>query len=185
MGFMQKALAKITTKYGTVTNGRYEGYEIAFGSDPNKKVEVGAKPEQILFIDGTEEKGRLNIDSEIALIHVYEETAEAVRIGIVWSDKEVSIARITFKKPDLGVKKLLMTMGGGGKPRSEADQLRDKYGLVYNFFSYTLAKLSPDSLRWYADFGLRVEMMTEEFAEKLNAIADKYAPQEEDTEDEE
>lgn len=69
MGFFDNLLSKvgaaIATKYGTVISGKHEGCAIALGNPPNAKVSVANKMTQIIFVSGTEEKGRYFIDGEI------------------------------------------------------------------------------------------------------------------------
>lgn len=58
--------ANLTKKYGTVSSGRHEGCEIALGNPPGSGI-VSNSLTQIIFLDGTEEKGRYNIE-DLAMV---------------------------------------------------------------------------------------------------------------------
>ncbi len=58
--------ANLTKKYGIVNSGRHEGCEIALGNPPGSGI-VSNSLTQIIFLEGTEEKGRYNI-TDLAMV---------------------------------------------------------------------------------------------------------------------
>ena len=108
MGFFDNILTKvgavIATKYGTVMSGRHEGCAVALGNPPNEKVSVANKMTQIVFVSGTEEKGRYFIEGEIKSLEKlhYDKEGNKYRLTFVtgetcdmemYSDKLASICR--------------------------------------------------------------------------------------------
>ncbi len=90
--------ANLTKKYGTVSSGRHEGCEIALGNPPGSGI-VSNSLTQIIFLDGTEEKGRYNIE-DLAMVRQtgYEKGGELRNIiKIEYSDGDESEVLVKFE----------------------------------------------------------------------------------------
>ena len=88
MGFMEQAAAKMARKFGTVTEGKHEGCQVAMGNDPSKKVEATWSFSQIIFLQDTEEKGRYNLIGDIKLIAIVGVEEYGLQIKILFADGE-------------------------------------------------------------------------------------------------
>ena len=88
MGFMEQAAAKLARKFGTVSAGKHEGCQIALGNDPSKKVEATYSFSQIIFLQGTEEKGRYNLEGDVKLIHIAGVEELGLQIRMLFADDE-------------------------------------------------------------------------------------------------
>ena len=169
MGLMEQAAAKLAAKYGTVQEGKYKGFEIAFGNDPSKPVEAGKKFEQIIFLESTDEKGRHNMKEDIKLFVITAESAEGVTVIIKWNDDEESVALLPVKKEDSFVGGLLKSFIKK-QPTDEAGKNKEKYGRIADFFELTLTQCSPNTIKWYLDFIEKYQLKPQEYIDKLREI---------------
>lgn len=107
MGFMEKVGAKLATKYGTVYKGRHNGCQVALGNPPDKKVELSNSFSQIIFVDGTEEKGRYNILEDIGGMSLLSYDDKAFQLAIVFKDEEHCFFNLEIRQEDKPVAGLL------------------------------------------------------------------------------
>ncbi|MBR6514915.1 MAG: hypothetical protein IKT46_08805 [Clostridia bacterium] len=182
MGFLQKVAAKVATKYGTVSEGEYKGCEVALGNPPEKKIERANSFCQIIFVDGTEEKGRLFLsrDGNIRCINVCEISETGIELCIEYHDFKTSKFTIPVKKEDstgaMAAKMLL-----GMKPVIGGDSeyaIAMKYRKVFVFFLNTMDLFDSLSLRQlYALFDekkiLKDDKSRHDFAKLIEAV-EKY-----------
>ncbi len=106
----------ISTKYGTVTSGKYKGCSMGLGNDGNKKIEVNATCDQMLFIKGFKEVARVKV-STVKKYRIVSQTARATVITVVYDNGENST--ITLPAVD-----------ANGKPWNN-----DRVGLVLSMFA--------------------------------------------------
>lgn len=97
MGFMQKLGATIATKYGTVIEGKHAGCQVALGNDPKAKIETVDAFTQIIFLDGTDEKGRYDIEEYIEKLEVLGETEKGIKTDIFFTDGEHLVFELEWK----------------------------------------------------------------------------------------
>ena len=89
MGFMEQAAAKLARKYGTVSDGKHQGCQVALGNDPSKKVEATYSFSQIIFLQGTEEKGRYElIGDDIKAMAITGVENDGLQIKLLFADGE-------------------------------------------------------------------------------------------------
>jgi len=170
MGLMEQAAAKLAAKYGTVQEGKYKGFEIAFGNEPNKPVEVGKKFEQIIFLEDTEEKGRHTMKEDIAQFAMTAESAEGVTVIIKWKDGEESTALLPVKKEDSFFAGLVKSFFGKKQPTDEAGKNKETYGRIADFFELTLPQCNAPTIAWYLSFLEKYQLKSEEYIKKLREI---------------
>ncbi len=88
MGFMEQAAAKLARKYGTVSEGKHEGCQVAMGNDPSKKVEATYTFSQIIFLQDTEEMGRYNLVGDVKMIKLVDLEETGFQVKIFFADGE-------------------------------------------------------------------------------------------------
>lgn len=154
MGFLQKAVSAMVTKYGTVTDGKYAGHTLCLGHDPDKKASpqvVNALApkmfEQVIFMMDDEGKARHSIVDDIKLVSRIDEDDKTITLRVVWKTEEESTFRVFKEKgantEQSGLAKgigMLMKMGGttknSGSPESVA---KERYGDCVDFlYSFVL-----------------------------------------------
>lgn len=175
MGFMQKVVATIATKYGVVTEGKYEGAVIALGNDPNGKVEKATQFKQIIFIEGNEEKARFNIDEDIKILSITGETENGLSVVGLFSDDERFALEVKWKKDVPKAVKIASIMGSvftNGMYIEQSDE--EKYHNIKVFMYTVVGKLSPDSLQFLLDFYKQHNILDEANQEILNFCLDRY-----------
>lgn len=182
MGFLQKVAAKVATKYGTVSEGEYKGCEVALGNPPEKKIERANDFCQIIFVDGTEEKGRLFLsrDFEIRCMNVLSVNDEGVQVQIEYKDLKTTRFTIPVRKEDnTGVMAAKMLLGVKPVIGGDSDYaIAMKYRRVFVFFLSTMALFDSLSLRQFYDLFeekniLKDDKAREDF-EKLIEAVEKY-----------
>lgn len=159
MGFMEKVGATIATKYGTVIEGKHEGTIVALGNDPSKKVEATYTFKQIIFLDGTDEKGRYDISENFKAIKILEETDKGLKVLALFNDGEHFTLELEWKKEDNFAVGLLKTFLGAKKAdATEQEKAESKYRPIKVFIDSFFSKLSPDSaeflLKFYQKHGI-------------------------------
>ena len=170
IGFMEKVGAKIATKYGTVTEGVYKGTQVALGNDPNKKVEFADRFEQIIFVDGTEEKGRHNINDEIVGVLINSQSVNGLDVAVMFRDEQKFMFVLEWKKEDGFGKDLLKQFLGAKKTnQTEKEKNEDKYHHIKTFVLSVFTKLTPDSVDFLEDFYQRHDIM-DEISEKMFSL---------------
>ena len=154
MGFLQKAVSAMVTKYGTVTDGKYAGHTLCLGHDPDKKASpqvVNALApkmfEQVIFMMDDEGKARHSIVDDVKLVSRIDEDDKTITLRVVWKTEEESTFRVFKEKgantEQSGLAKgigMLMKMGGttknSGSPESVA---KERYGDCVDFlYSFVL-----------------------------------------------
>ncbi len=154
MGFLQKAVSAMVTKYGTVTDGKYAGHTLCLGHDPDKKASpqvVNALApkmfEQVIFMMDDEGKARHSIVDDVKLVSRIDEDDQTITLRVVWQTEEESTFRVFKEKgantEQSGLAKgigMLMKMGGttknSGSPESVA---KERYGDCVDFlYSFVL-----------------------------------------------
>lgn len=100
MGFMEKVGAKLATKYGTVYKGRHAGCQVALGNPPDKKVEFSNSFSQIIFVEGTEEKGRYDIVQDVGGISLLSYDERAFQLAIVFKDEDHCCFNLEIRQED-------------------------------------------------------------------------------------
>lgn len=144
MGIMENIGATIATKYGTVTEGKHAGTVVALGNDPLTKAGFTHTFSQIIFLDGTVEKGRYNINESFTGVKIIEETAKGYKILGVFKDDEHFILELELKKDDTMAVGLIKTFLGTKKDKPE-DKAENKYRPLKVFTLSFIDKLSPDT----------------------------------------
>ena len=153
MGFMEKVGATIATKYGTVIEGKHEGTVVALGNDPSQKVQLSNEFKQIIFLDGTEEKGRYDIGESFKGIKILEETDKGLKVLALFEDDEHFTLELEWKKEDNLATGLLKTFLGVKKAdATEKEKAEAKYRPIKTFMSSFFTKLSPDSAEFLLNF---------------------------------
>ncbi len=89
--FLKKLGAKLATRYGVVSSGKYEGAGFAMGNPPKAKVTTANSFSQIIFIKNDEEAARFNIGKDIIDVE-YSETITFPQTG-----KDGFRCKLTFK----------------------------------------------------------------------------------------
>lgn len=112
MAGMEGMMAKLATKYGTAVDGKHKGSEINLGTDPNKKVEVGARPTHAVFIEGQEVKGRYRMGTDIVGLTYVSGNDDKVVVELKFADGETTTVELTPPKPQGLVEKILKMMSG-------------------------------------------------------------------------
>ena len=149
MGFMEQAAAKLARKFGTVSEGKHKGCQIALGNDPSKKVEMTAGFEQIIFVDGTEEKGRYNITGDLVTMGIFGHTEDGLDIKLAFKDGEqCQFVLLTEKGKHEGfVATLLKTFLGQKKSNAtEEEKKQENFKNIKIFMQNMMQLLSPTFL---------------------------------------
>ena len=144
MGFMEQAAASLATKYGTVSEGKYEGCKIAMGNPPDKKVEAAYSFSQIIFVDGKEEAGRHDIST--LRISVLGKNEDGIQLVIFFSETERSIFTLELKKKgdESFIASLLKAFIGPKRtPEQEHEAI---YHNMVIFFRQTFAVMIGDAV---------------------------------------
>ena len=150
MGFLEKVSKKLVTKYGKVTEGEYSGCEVAFGGDSSKKIAIGnSAMEQIIFMSGEEEKGRLRIKDDIAELKYIGDTADVLKVELIFTNQKSSLIDVYITRNNDsagGVAKAFSVLNKANKFIDEAsnksqfdnDEARKKYHYVFNFLNFLI-----------------------------------------------
>lgn len=176
MGFMEKLGATIATKYGTVTEGVYKGTQVALGNEPNKKVEFTDRFEQIIFLDGTEEKGRHNIGDEIIGVLINSESENGLDVAAMFKDEQKFMFVLEWKKEDGIAKDILKQFLGAKKPnQTQKEKNEDKYHHIKTFVLSVFTKLTPDSVEFLEAFYQKHDIMDEVSEKMFNLLKERFA----------
>ncbi len=144
MGIMENIGATIATKYGTVVEGKHSGTVVALGNDPSTKVGFSHTFTQIIFLDGTIERGRYNINDSFSGVKIIEETSKGYKILGLFKDEEHFVLELELKKEDTMAVGLLKTFLGTKKD-NPSDKVENKYRPLKVFTESFIDKLSPDT----------------------------------------
>ena len=177
MGLMEKVGATIATKYGTVIEGKHKGTIVALGNDPSQKVAASYEFKQIIFLDGTEEKGRYDIAESFKGIKILEETEKGLKVLALFEDGEHFTLELEWKKEDNLAVGLLKTFLGAKKAdATEQEKAESKYRPIKVFMDSFFSKLSPDSaeflLKFYQKHGI-LDEINKQYLMKLIATYQK------------
>ena len=153
MGFMEKVGATLATKYGTVTDGIYKGTQVALGNEPNKKVEFTDKFTQILFLDGTDEKGRHDIEKDIMGVSIVSESENGLSVEVLFHNNEHLTFILEWKKDDTFAKGLVKQFLGAKKVNQTEQEINEnKYHPIKTFVFSVWPKLTSDSVDFLQNF---------------------------------
>ena len=129
MGFMEKVGAKLATKYGTVYKGKHAGCQVALGNPPNKKVEFANSFSQIIFVEGTEEKGRYDILQDVGGISLLSYDDRAFQLAIVFMDETHCYFNLEIRQEDKPVAGMIK--GFLGQKNTVSASAQEKMELQY------------------------------------------------------
>ena len=175
MGFMEKVGATIATKYGTVVEGKHKGTIVALGNDPSQKSGFTNTFSQIIFLDGTEEKGRYDISENFKMIRIEGETKKGLMVQGLYNDGEKFTLELEWKAEDSVGAGLLKSLIGAKKTNAtEQEKAENKYRPIKTFMSTFFGKLSPDSAKFLLDFYRKHDILSDIDEEFLNKLIDAY-----------
>ncbi len=171
MAVGQKIGATLATKYGLVNNGKYVGCKIALGNDPSKKISVSNVFEQIIFIDGKEEKGRHDIAAEIKSLKPIKETKDGIEAVLTFTDVKTSDIFISQKELETGwvkfLKMFLNSSSNKGSAQTQYDVAKEKYHYICSFLTAFVSKYDSDDISWLrrfnTDHSLAIEALVKKF----------------------
>ena len=177
MGFMEKLGATIATKYGTVIEGKHEGTIVALGNDPSKKIEATNKFTQIIFLDGTDEKGRYDIEENFKSIKILGETEIGLKVLGLFKDGESFVLELEWHKDDTFLVGLLKMLMGTKKADATPEEIAEKkYRPIKTFMDTFLTKQTRDTaeflISFYKKHGI-LDDISKEILSKLIAIYDQ------------
>ena len=152
MGFMEKAAATLATKYGVVTQGQYQGCQMALGNPPDKKVATSTSFTQVIFVDGNEEKGRYDILK--LRMSVVGHNDKGVQMAVRFTDGKTSQFDLLLKQEDKLLVKILKTFFGqkGGLNDNAQDQKNLKFHNMVVFFNNTALCMGPADVDFFEGF---------------------------------
>lgn len=175
MGFMEKVGATLATKYGTVVEGKHKGTIVALGNDPSQKSGFTNTFSQIIFLDGTEEKGRYDISENFKMIRIEGETKKGLMVQGLYNDGEKFTLELEWKAEDSVGAGLLKSLIGAKKTNAtEQEKVENKYRPIKTFMSTFFGKLSPDSAKFLLDFYRKHDILSDLDEEFLNKLIDAY-----------
>jgi len=166
MGFGEKLGATLATKYGVVTSGKYKDCQIALGNPPDKKVTTSYSFSQIIFVDGSEEKGRYDIIKVRMLVHGKDE--KGVKMSFQLEDGEICEFDLLLKQEEKFAAKLLKSFLGGGN-KDSANEAEQKFHNVVVFFRTVLAVLVPKDVDFFEEY-FRVNGVLDDLTKKLIVV---------------
>ena len=146
MGFMEQAAAKLARKFGTVSAGKHQGCQIALGNDPSKKVEATYSFSQIIFVDGTEEKGRYNIAGDLATMGIFGYDKNGLQIKLAFADGEQCeflLETAAAKKESVGVGLLKTFLGQKKSNPTAEEQKQENFKNIKIFMNSMMSLLGP------------------------------------------
>lgn len=174
MGFMNKVGATIATKYGTVTEGRHEGTVVALGNDPSKKVETSNSFEQIIFLEGTEEKGRYDISSSFTSLDIIGTTPDGIRVKADYVDGDSFTMLLEWKKEDGMAKGAIKMLLGAKKvdatPEEEAERRCRPIKVFTEMFE---AKLTAQLAEYLLELYKENNILDENLEKKLKKVVER------------
>ena len=170
MGMMEQAAAKLARKFGTVSEGKHKGCQIALGNDSSKKVEASVSFTQIIFLDGTEEKGRYEITKDFSTMAIFGIEETGLKMKLAFRDGEDCEFILETAKEDSFVTSLIKTFIG--PKRTPEEKHMEKYRNIKIFMRSMMALLMPKSVadleQYYKDNNIM-----EDIDAKLIAICKK------------
>ena len=166
MGFGEKLGATLATKYGVVTSGKYKDCQIALGNPPDQKVTTSYSFSQIIFVDGSEEKGRYDIVKVRMLVHGKDE--KGVKMSFQLEDGEICEFDLLLKQEEKFAVKLLKSFLGGGN-KGSANEAEQKFHNVVVFFRTVLAVLVPKDVDFFEEY-FRVNGVLDDLTKKLIVV---------------
>ena len=175
MGFMEKVGAKLATKYGTVIEGKHQGNIVALGNDPSKKAELTYTFEQIIFLDGTEEKGRYNIKEDFKAVKVLNETEKGLKVLALFADDEHFTLELEWKEDDSFAGGLIKTLLGAKKADATPQEIAEKkYRPIKVFMNSFYVKLTPDTAEFLLKFYEKHDILDADTKELLEKLIEVY-----------
>lgn len=154
MGFMNKIGAKIATKYGTVTQGRHAACQIALGNPPGKAVETAGVFKQIIFVEGSDEKGRYDIVKDLVGFAVLGHDDRAIQIMLMFTDKQTCEFNLEIRQKDKAVAGMVKGFLGQKTTSNMSPQeaLEQQYRGVKVFLQNTVLKFPPEDLKFFRNY---------------------------------
>lgn len=151
MGFMEKAAAKIATKYGTVTRGRHNGCKIALGNPPDKKVTTSYSFSQIIFVEGSDEKGRYNILEDLIGMSVLSHDDKCFQFLMMFKDEQTCEFNLDIRQEDKPMAGLLKGFLGQKTTANATpeEKLEMQYRGVKVFIQNVGIRMMPKDLRMF------------------------------------
>lgn len=177
MGFMEKVGAKLATKYGTVYKGRYNGCQVALGNPPNKKVEFANSFSQIIFVEGSEEKGRYDIMDGVLGISLLSYDEKAFQMMVVFGEEDYCCFNLEIRREDKPMAGMIKGFLGqkttaGASPE---EKLELQYRGVKVFLQNTALKiLMAEDLETFRDY-LQERNILDELTKKILDLALEHA----------
>lgn len=181
MGFMNKVGAKLATKYGTVTRGKHSGCQIALGNPPTKAVEAAYSFDQIIFVEGAEEKGRYNILEDLVGFAVLSHDEHAFQMMLMFKTEETCEFNLEIRKEDKPLTGLVKSFLGQKTTASASEQekLELQYRGVKVFLQNTAYRMLPKDLKFFRSY-LGDRDLLDDLTNKIIDICLKDAPKDEE-----
>ncbi len=149
MGFGEKLGAKLATKYGTVTSGKFKGCQIALGNPPDKAVTASYSFSQIIFVDGSDEKGRYNMIDVRMLVHGKDD--KCVKMSVMLEKDEICEFDLLLKQEEnFGTKLLKGFLSGGNK--GNGNENKEKFHNMVVFFQNVMPVLIPKDVDFFEEY---------------------------------
>lgn len=167
MGFMEKVVAGLATKYGVVTEGRHTGAEVALGNDPNQKVSVADSFEQVLFVKDKEEQGRYTIAGDIEAVDFLGDNAEGLQVKICYNDGNYSLFTLIYVQEDDFKKSLVKSLLGQKTAVTDEQKKAQKYRRIAVFTMCMERKLTTAYKEFYIDMAEKNNLYDEETLKKI------------------
>lgn len=175
MGFMEKAGATIATKYGTVIEGKHKGTVVALGNDPTEKVSVTNQFKQIIFLDGTEEKGRYDIHESFKSLELVGNTDKGFKMLATFNDGEHFVLELEWKKEDNYAMRLFKIFIGAKKaeetPKEKAEA---KYRPIKVFTNSFFEKLNVETAEFLLKLYKKFDILDDSLNKSLTDFIIKH-----------
>lgn len=180
MGFMEKAAAKLATKYGTVTRGKHNGCQIALGNPPDKKVATSYTFSQIIFVEDGEEKGRYDLLEDLIGMSMMSHDEKGFQFLMLFKNEETCEFNLEIKQEDKPLVGMLKGFLGqktttGISPKEKAEL---QYHNVKVFVQNMGLRMMPKDLRFFRAKFAQLDILDDLTNEILDIML-KDAPEEE------
>ena len=164
MGFMEQVAAKMATKYGVVTSGKYEGCQIALGNPPEEKAVTAEYVHfsQIIFVDGSEEKGRYWLNRKRTAITMRGHNETGVQMTVSLEDGEICDFDLLVRSKDKLWMKLVKTFFGqkggvktsdkGGVDATIQEEQELRFHNMIVFFLNAVQCMTPNEIDFFEGY---------------------------------
>ncbi len=168
----KEIMAKISTKYGTVTEGKHSGTQVALGNDPNgEKVSTSYSAlmfEQIIFVEGSEEKGRYNILEDFDDMTVIKSTPDNMLVNLAFKSGENAVIDVGTEKESKGIMGYIRKFNEIMQPTPPEKKRERKYYYLVNFLKVMYVLMDVETLMAVADYFQSVDVYTDELKKFWN-----------------